>query len=133
MHGISIFYSIYLIWMMFHWIKNHIVGLCRTIDIHCLALTEYNYIVRRIMAIDSHTQPTSNLTNLYCYYYRYLIIPVTWMRPHFNNNDTWDTPTVHVKVHLQIFFTCTVLYTIFLLILSFWHMHSMVCTQHNPF
>ena len=41
---------------MFHCIENHTVGLCGTSNIHCLALTEYDYIVR---SIDSHTQPTS--------------------------------------------------------------------------
>ena len=32
---------------------------CRTIDMHCMTLTEHNYTVKRIVAIASHTEPTS--------------------------------------------------------------------------
>ena len=32
---------------------------CRTINIRCMTLTEHNYTVKRIVAIASHTEPTS--------------------------------------------------------------------------
>ena len=37
--------------------KKHTVGY---INIQCMTLTEYNNIVRIIMDIDSHTEPTSS-------------------------------------------------------------------------
>ena len=38
---------------------------CRTINIRCMTLTEHNYIVRRIVAIDSHKEPSPEPISLY--------------------------------------------------------------------